>query len=398
MWPQRGHYIGEGDSANSVLNTEPPSIFALITTSGTLSLPPQHIVTIIMKSIKNIINGILLIATAIMSLTSCGMMTEEEPDCNPYYKVRFRFDRNMLYADAFSTQVGEVDLYVFDTDGKLVWQGHEEGQKLASEDYLMDLPVKPGRYDLIAWCRKRHADAADFRLSGGDSPKTKEDLRMMMERERDGEIAYSETDLHALFHGEKDNVELPDSWGTHMVTMPLTKDTNCIRIMLVHLSGKEIKRDDFDFKITDSSGYLDHDNTMLEDEPVEFRSWSKTEGLASMILPVVPDGNRSASQSLTRASQIHSLTAEMTTSRLQTSHKPILTITRKSDGEKVVEIPIIDYFMMVKGQYHHDMEDDEYLDRQDEYNMTFFMLDDGSWYKAVIDILSWRVVLQGADL
>ena len=53
---------------------------------------------------------------------------------------------------------------------------------------------------------------------------------------------------------------------------------------------------------------------------------------------------------------------------------------------------------MVKGEYNRAMDDDEYFDRQDEYNMTLFMHDDGSWYKAVIDILQWRVVRQSSDL
>lgn len=344
---------------------------------------------------------ILLAAIALVTFASCSMMTEEEPDCNPYYKVRFLFERNMLYADAFASQVGEVDLYLFDMEGHLVWQGHEEGAVLSEEGYMMDLPVAPGQYDMVAWCRKRHENATDFTLAV--APPTKpEDLRMTLDRLYDGSGAHSSSDLHALFHGSLSKVELPDEWGTHVVKMPLTKDTNNIRIQLVHLSGKDIKEGDFDFKITDRNGYLDYDNTILDDEPVEYRSWSKHEGIANMVMPVVSgDEERKVikAEDATRAvSQVHSLVAEMTTSRLQTCREPILTVTRKADGEKVIDIPIIDYFMMVKGEYHRKMEDDEYLDRQDEYNMTFFMNEDGSWYKAVVDILSWRVVLQSEDL
>lgn len=351
-----------------------------------------------MKLFKIICGRLLTAIVLVMALSSCAMMTEDEPDCNPYYKVRFRFDMNMLYADAFNTQVSEVDLYVFDTDGKLVWQGHEEGEKLASEGYLMDLPVAPGKYDLVAWCRKRHENAADFVMEGGLNPTHRDHLRMKLERQYDGETAHSTTDLHDLFHGTVNNVELPDSWGTHIVTVPLVKDTNSIRIMLVHLSGKEIKAGDFDFKITDNSGYLHHDNTMLDDEHIEYRTWAKREGIAQMVMPETPDSPDGAS-TRTSASAVHSLLAEITTSRLHTSHKPVLSIIRTSDGERVVDnIPIIDFFLMVKGEYHRKMEDNEFLDRQDEYNMTFFLNEDGSWYKAVLDILSWRLVLQDTDI
>lgn len=343
-------------------------------------------------------------AIALVSLSSCGMMTEDEPDCNPYYKVKFRFDRNMLYADAFYSQVEEVDLYVFDQAGNLVWTGHEEGLPLTQEGYTMDLPLDPGKYSMVAWCRKRNENAADFTLEGGMSLFSPIDLRMKMSRAYEGDTAHSSTDLHALFHGILTDVELPDTWGTHTVTMPLTKDTNSIRIMLVHLSGKEIKKEDFDFKITDSNGYLGHDNEILEDEMVEYRTWAKREGLASMNVPDGDTETRAASitplEGETRGpiTEVHSLVAEMTTSRLQTVQRPILTVTRSSDKEKIIEIPIIDYFLMVKGEYKRPMEDNEYLDRQDDYSMTFFLLEDGSWYKAVVDILSWRVVLQNTDL
>ncbi len=353
-----------------------------------------------MRLSKSIYKRVFLSIVAILTLSSCSMMTEEEPDCNPYYKVRFRFNRNMQYAEAFSTQVGEVDLYVFDTDGKLVWKGHDEGATLTEEGYLMDLPVAPGKYDIVAWCRKRHENAAGFNLAGGDHPLSFADLRMTMDREHDGETAHSTTDLDALFHGMVSEVELPDEWGTHIVNLPLTKDTNSIRIMLVHLSGKEIKKGDFEFKITDQNGYLDHDNTILDDESIEYRPWAVHEGLAQTLPPLVPDNGDENMVERSRAAvtEIHSLVAEMTTSRLQMCRKPVLTVTRTYDRDKVIEIPIIDYFMMVKGEYYRQMEDDEFLDRQDDYSMTFFMNDDGSWYKAVVDILSWRMVLQNTDL
>ena len=356
-----------------------------------------------MISVKKLFSYIILASVSLLTLASCSAMTEEEPDCNPYYKVRFRFDMNMLFADAFSTQVGEVDLYVFDKDDNLVWKGHEEGAPLAQEGYLMDLPVKPGDYTLIVWCHKRHEDAAGFDLSGGDNPTHITDhFKMKMFRAYENDLAHSSTDLHALFHG-KVSVNLPDTWGTHVVTVPLVKDTNTIRIQRVHLSGKEIKSSDFDFKITDNNGHLAHDNSILDDENIEYRPWSKREGLAGTVLPIINSGRNSVtpipgSDNSSTAPVVHSITAELTTSRLQTSQTPILTVIRKSDNTPVATINLLDYFLMVKGEYNRAMDDDEYFDRQDEYNMTLFMHDDGSWYKAVIDILQWRVVRQSSDL
>ena len=56
------------------------------------------------------------------SFTSCNVLTEEEQDCAVY--VRFKYDMNMLNADAFSTNVKSLTLYVF-KDGKFVFQKTE---------------------------------------------------------------------------------------------------------------------------------------------------------------------------------------------------------------------------------------------------------------------------------
>lgn len=333
----------------------------------------------------------MLLLSAV-ALSSCSFLDEPTVDCDPHYKVRFRYDMNMLYADAFATQVSEVRLFVFDEEDNLVWTGSESGEALAEEGYLMDLPLKPGRYSFVAWCGKEHENAAGFEMQKVLAPSRRDDLRMKLQRSRDGGAVHSSTDLHALFHGRLNAVVLPDKEGTHIVTVPLTKDTNSIRIMLVHLDGSEISADDFDFTITDSNGFLDHDNTILTDEQIEYRTWAKREGVAQTVPPLLESGSRAA------ITAVHSVVAELTVSRLQTSQRPMLTVTRKSDGEPVVNIPLIDYFLMVKGEYHNKMTDDEFLDRQDDYSMTFFMHEDGTWYKQVLDILNWRVVNQAADL
>ncbi len=48
---------------------------------------------------------------------------------------------------------------------------------------------------------------------------------------------------------------------------------------------------------------------------------------------------------------------------------------------------------MVKGEYNKSMSDQDYLDRQDDYTMTFFIDSENRWYThAGIYINSWYVV------
>jgi hypothetical protein len=74
-------------------------------------------------------------------------------------------------------------------------------------------------------------------------------------------------------------------------------------------------------------------------------------------------------------------------------NSPILTIYNIEDEERVLSIPVADYALLVKGYYNSGMTNQEYLDRQDEYNMTFFLDEDGDWMSASIIVNSWRVVL-----
>ena len=73
-------------------------------------------------------------------------------------------------------------------------------------------------------------------------------------------------------------------------------------------------------------------------------------------------------------------------------------VTTNDKGEKVLSIPLIDYALLVKGHYNREMSDQEYLDRQDEYNMTFFLDENGHWANSTIIINDWQIVLNDADL
>jgi hypothetical protein len=82
---------------------------------------------------------------------------------------------------------------------------------------------------------------------------------------------------------------------------------------------------------------------------------------------------------------------------MRAGDSPVLHIRNRETGEDVFRIPVADYALLVKGYYREKMGDQEYLDRQDEYTMTFF-LDEGEWVSSVIYINSWRVVLNNSEL
>ena len=335
--------------------------------------------TVYMKEInKTTTLPVLMLLSVLFVMTACDGIYEDEGDCSVHYHVKFRYDMNMKFADAFAHEVNSVTLYVLDEQNNVVWQGSEQGETLAQEGYAMEVDVAPGSYSLLAWCG----------LAGGNSfavpvSSRKEDLICSLKREHklDG-TAYVKEDLNRLYHGYLEKQTFSSEEGTHTFVVPLVKNTNNIRVVLQHLSGEPVDKDKFTFSITDENGVMNWDNKLLSDEPVTYYAWHTDSGTAG-----IDDVDSRTVSSFSAA------IAELTTARLVKEKAPRLKVTNDK-GETVFSIPLIDYALLVKGEYNRRMDDQEYLDRQDEYNMVFFLDEGDRWMDAYIYINSWKVVLQ----
>ena len=330
-----------------------------------------------------------IIAIAILSsvmFSSCdeSFIYDYEGDCSVNYRIQFIYDMNMKYANAFAHEVTSVSLYIFDEEGILVSQVHDSGEALASDDYSIEVELTPQEtYRLLAWCGI--GDEESFNLPDVEEGKTTiEEMKCRMNRAYVGERAIVNDDLHPLFHGMK-TLTVTTEPGTHYETISLTKDTNVVRVVLQHLSGEDVNTDEFTFEIQDYNGFLAHDNTLLEDELITYQPWSVTGGRADINADVYGAPMR-------EATTVNVALAELTVNRLCVERRPILVVRRAEDNELVLSIPLIDYALLVKGNYNHSMGDQEYLDRQDEYNLTFFLDRSGDWVSSVIIINSWKVV------
>ena len=107
-----------------------------------------------MKTVKTFARqfsfSLMMAMTLGSAVVSCdSILGEEEVDCSVEYRVKFKYDYNMKYADAFSREVETVTLYAFDDNGKLVYQKTEEGDVLGEEGYTMKVDLEPGDYHLI---------------------------------------------------------------------------------------------------------------------------------------------------------------------------------------------------------------------------------------------------------
>lgn len=345
-----------------------------------------------MKLLANIekmkIQSLLLLLMGTMAVSCSNILDEEVEDCSVEYRVKFKYDHNMKFADAFSNEVRSVTLYAFDQDGKFVYQRTEQGDMLGEEGYTMPVEVNPGDYRFVTWAGLEGEESFSVPvLTQGESTIDELTCRMNRISHRADGTAIVNEDLKPLWHGEVTNHSFTSRVAMQQVlTIPLVKNTNNVRIVLQHLSGEAVDVSKFNFTITDDNGLMDYDNSLLDDEMLTYQAWRKDNGVAELD----KDGARAQTS-------IGVAIAELTVGRLVMENNPILTITNDK-GEKVLSIPLIDYALLVKGHYNREMSDQEYLDRQDEYNMTFFLDESGHWANSTIIINDWQIVLNDADL
>ena len=324
-----------------------------------------------------------------LAVSSCkdGLIFDGEGDCGIYYRIRFKYDYNIKFADAFANEVHSVALYIFDQNDTLIEEiTTTDKEALSSGTFEIPLELEPGNYTLLAWGGLMNEESFDMLANTQIGVTNLEELQVKMHRVHNdnGEATVSD-DLLPLYHGTMtlDVVETP---GTYTETMSLMKDTNSVRILLHELSGHGIDADKFIFEIKDNNGLYDWDNTLLDDEEITYKAWYQTTGSANM-----------AEQASRTVTGVNVALAELTTGRMRADASPILYIKSRETGEDLVRLPLADYALLVKGYYRQGLSDQEYLDRQDEYTLTLF-LDEGEWVSSYILINSWRVVLNDTGI
>ena len=347
--------------------------------------------------IRNVVAKVCMASVCLLAMSSCdNWLYEEEGDCSVYYRLKFRYDMNLKWADAFANEVTSIHLYAFDKSGVLAWQKAEQIVPGTAENYSMLLDLPAGDYKLLAWCGLQNDGEQDESFSGPEArvgETRMEQLQCALNRQHDESGAYSNEHLYRLFHGVLD-VSLPvnDDGGSYEYIMSLIKNTNHIRVILQHLSGVDVNKDDFIFRIDDENGLMAYDNELLEDENINYRPWD----VQNVEAGIGMDGNRAVSN-------VKGLVADFTVGRLIETHrkKMILAIDTK-DGKKVARIPVMDYALMGKEyyekEYRYPMNERQFLDRLDECVMTLFLDENNNWVSSVIQILSWRVVLSNVDI
>lgn len=335
--------------------------------------------------IKSLLLGFSAILTGgLMSSCNDSFIFDEEGDCSVHYRVPVTFKHNILDADAISSQVRNVTLYVFDGNGNhvLTQTGNIPGN--LEETYFMDVNLPPGNYDMIAWGRGESpmSDAVRFNIGGNEKPESPVHLTASLPLQGDEETYFHDKDIEPLFWGRITGVECnaKDYGNIVLPAIDLMKDTNVIKVVLQNLDDTEMKMDDFRIEISSDNSRMDCLNNIVPFGIVRYHSWSST--------LLATEKNETKSEVVPTG-----MMTENTTGRIMAATDMRLRVIRMHDNEPIINLNLPNYLVRVKGHYNKKYSDQEYLDRMDQHTLSFFIDADMNWYTAMgININGWTVV------
>ena len=323
--------------------------------------------------------------SAAVAFSGCSSLVYDDlSECPARLDVKFQFNYTLDRGEAFAAQVHSVNVWAFDKAGKFVWSGAASGEALTLPDFKIETTLGEGTYDFIAWCGLDGND--DFALDTY-TPTSMRELEVKLNTiEKDG-ANYSSSHFSALFHGMKSGVEHkvdPYAPSITTVTIPLIKDTNDIAVMLVNQDGTVLDRNDFTVSVSYADSWLAWDNAVISGCPtVTYTPWSSMSGATTS--DMIPG----EAETPVRSTALY----EMSVSRLIAGGDAWLNVVRNTDGELIIHVPLIDFFLLEKGARFDIYGDQEYLDRRSDYSVVFFLDNGLNWYIAAgIYINGWAIV------
>lgn len=297
-----------------------------------------------------------------------------------FLSIGFTYTYNVKDADAFPSEVKELELYIFDSDGVFVERFRENGGAGFSPHYRMILPnLEAGKYTFVALGRNRpiREEEGEFvfpALQAGIS--VLDDLKVQLHT-RD---AVSALDFAALYDGVQSS-ELKS--GAQYVDIPMVKLTNRVRVVLMPYSGTgTLQTEDYRFSVRSGAVRFDYKGNMDYSVPTVFRPHHYA-GYASPSAHEVEVGE--------------ALVSDFHLSRLLLEDKPTLVVS-DSGGRELIQVNLA-WLLSLQGIAEHRREwsDQEYLDRQDAYSITFFLHGD-AFIKSRIIVNGWVISIEDVAL
>lgn len=330
-----------------------------------------------MKTYTYLLRLLPVWAVLTLGLVSCEYIHEDLKPCDHY--LHFTYTHNMKFADAFQHELvcqeeaKTAELFIFDGDGKFL-----SSQSLPTEtlqENRIRLNLDPGKYKLLAWAGLNDTDYAWTKPAAGESM----DEWLMSVRQDEGVVV---RELSGLFQGTLE-LTIP-SGGETDTEFPLVKNTNKIRLALIDAnSGTGLQADDFTILATTHNGDLNAQNQPVADETVLWKPYLQ------QVETVADTEGGTAMQAVV---------AELNTMRLMDGSQTSLQLSHKGEEAPFLQVDLTDFLLLTQME-SHDLDAQEYLDRQDEYTIVVYLdIVDGKAHCLEIIVNDWIIRLDDVNL
>ncbi len=278
----------------------------------------------------------LLALYTLICCSACSWVDDDRSNCPTGCWLKLEYTYNMLNVDAIATQVKDATVFILDKDGACIGKEEADSLTLHRNNYMVRIPALPaGNYTFLVW-----AGLADSHYQYTHTS-------LALRRNEAGELSER---LSSLFHGRLSNVYVDGEY--RVLSLSLIKDTNLLSCILQSQSATPLNSDDFRLELTSRNGCMDHWNAPTDTVPTTYLPFMLEEAnLEDMQL-------------------IH---AGMNTLRFVTDDDARLKLTYVPSGKVLLDIPITKYLLLSRDVDSSRMEPQEYLDRQDRYNLIFFL-------------------------
>lgn len=305
---------------------------------------------------------------AVLLLSSCTWVKDENDDCPYGFWLNLHYTRNMLDVDAAAKCISEVSVFIYDSEGNFVSRVDVPQSTLAANKHRVRIEgLEEGDYQFVVW------GGLSGRQYGlwGDKDKMDE-FRLAVENSG----ATVSSRLQDLYYGYLKTVHYNDSYATHDVYM--MKDTNQLACLVVQLSSDDpLSPDDYDMKLVSANGEMDIENDLVADKETTYMPFEKS----SVTIDDIEYG------------KLQGVKYNLNTLRLMQDTDCRLILEKKDTGEKVFDISLPEYIGMLGSLYGNDgspMPVQEYLDRQDFYTVVFVLSEDLNQL-IQFQVNSWRL-------
>lgn len=287
------------------------------------------------------ISTFLFTFIALLFVSSCAWVDDDYsncPTCPKGCKLQLSYIYNMLNAEAVSSQVKNAQVLILDKNDSILKEVEVDSLALSSNDYTIDVSsLSNGNYSFLVWCGidNKYLKSSPYHVS--------------LTRDSAMSVSYQ---VPSLFYGKTELLPVNVSEGYTTIPVRLVKDTKTISCTLQSDNNEYLQEGDFDLSIESRNGVIDSLNTPSDDTITTYKPFyadsSSVEGYKTVTFG------------------INSL-------RLLENDNTRLVLTYRPTGNTIVDLPLSKYLLMFKNVNNPAMVSQEYLDREDTYNLIFLL-------------------------